>query len=253
MEKLLLIAEFSNITTELFNSLSKTFSVKLVPFDWAEINNSLETDAATFAVVYVKDLNREQALSLHRFFQNENYNKIPIILVGSKDECREHVGHWGGNIVKIILTPIIMSELVKEIGEQFIKEPIEKTETDTRKQILVVDDDILFLRTITNVLNESYKVGSVKSGTAAISFLANHTPDLILLDYSMPVCDGPQTFQMIKAEEKTKNIPIFFLTGMSDELHVKQAMALKPEGYILKSCTAEELKNRIGEYFGNKG
>ena len=103
-----------------------------------------------------------------------------------------------------------------------------------QKHILLVDDDVVALRTITNYIKDYFRVSVAKSGTAAISFLAKEIPDLILLDYEMPVCNGVQTLQMIRAEEAYKDIPVFFLTGVSDAQMVKAAVDLKPEGYILK-------------------
>ena len=63
-------------------------------------------------------------------------------------------------------------------------------EKEEPRHILVVDDSVVVLRTISTVLKDLFKVSVAKSGAAAISFLANEHPDLILLDYQMPVCDG---------------------------------------------------------------
>lgn len=117
------------------------------------------------------------------------------------------------------------------------------------KTILLVDDDAIVLRTITNYLKDYFKVFVAKSGTAAISFLAKEIPDLILLDYEMPVCNGVQTLQMIRSEEAYKHIPVFFLTGVSEAYHVNLAMRLKPEGYILKSISQDELICKLYDFF----
>lgn len=108
------------------------------------------------------------------------------------------------------------------------------------------------LRALISILKESYKTTVAKSGTSAISLLGTQKPDLILLDYMMPVCDGIQTLQMIRSEEKTKDIPVFFLTGVSDTESVKSAMSLKPEGYILKSMQPKEILKRIDGFFEKK-
>ena len=56
-------------------------------------------------------------------------------------------------------------------------------------------------------------------------------PDLILLDYEMPVCDGRQTLEMIRADEELKDIPVIFLTGVNDREHIESVLSLKPAGY----------------------
>ena len=68
------------------------------------------------------------------------------------------------------------------------------------KRILLVDDDPTFLKMLQGWLHEKYNITAVKSGMQAITYLANHTPDLILLDYDMPITPGPQVMEMIRSE-----------------------------------------------------
>lgn len=118
-----------------------------------------------------------------------------------------------------------------------------------RYKILVVDDDIVFLRTAMNYLNEEYRVSVVKSGLEALSYMSKEKPDAILLDYEMPDFDGPQTLKMIRTNEELKNIPVFFMTGVNDPELVKKALELKPQGYILKTTSKNELLDRLAEFF----
>ena len=83
----------------------------------------------------------------------------------------------------------------------------------------------------------------------AITFLANNRPDLILLDYAMPVTSGPQVLEMIRSETSTKDIPVFFLTGKDDSESVSRVLELGPNGYILKNITRSELHERLDEFF----
>ena len=79
----------------------------------------------------------------------------------------------------------------------------------------------------------------------AISFLLKvkegEEVDLILLDYEMPVVDGPQVLQMLRQEEATSKIPVVFLTGNGTKEAVARVMQLKPDGYILKTTRRAEL------------
>lgn len=131
----------------------------------------------------------------------------------------------------------------------YIKHAFEPLTEELKKHILVVDDSIVYLHTVTNILKEKYKVSSVKSGKAALSFLLTHKPDLILLDYSMPELSGTELFQMIRSDNAIKDIPIVFLTGVSSKEQVQTVMSLKPNGYILKECEASELQSRIEAFF----
>ena len=74
-------------------------------------------------------------------------------------------------------------------------------------------------------------------------------PDLVLLDYEMPVCDGGQVLEMIRSEEGLSDIPVIFLTGTVDKERVQKIVPLKPAGYLLKTMQPEEIKKNIGEFF----
>lgn len=74
-------------------------------------------------------------------------------------------------------------------------------------------------------------------------------PDLILLDYEMPVCSGQQFLEMIRAEVSTSMIPVIFLTAKGDKESVKSVLALKPAGYLLKTMAAEQIVESIDNFF----
>ncbi|MCQ2749895.1 MAG: response regulator [Clostridia bacterium] len=74
-------------------------------------------------------------------------------------------------------------------------------------------------------------------------------PDLILLDYEMPVCSGAQFLEMLHSEAQTKDIPVIFLTSRSDEETVRKVLELGPQGYLLKSQSKENIVEAISKFF----
>ena len=120
-----------------------------------------------------------------------------------------------------------------------------------RKSILVVDDDTEQLIHIKEQLEEFYDVTPVKSGEAAIKYLFKHTPDLILLDYLMPDQDGPTVFRQLKLMENCCDIPVIFLTGMTEKKAVVKTLTeLKPQGYIIKPSRKSEIVAKIIDVLG---
>ena len=81
----------------------------------------------------------------------------------------------------------------------------------------------------------------VTNGKIARKFLENKHTDLILLDYEMPVENGPEVFHKIKDNPALAEIPIVFLTGVSDKDKIRQALMLKPQGYLLKPIEKDKL------------
>ena len=119
----------------------------------------------------------------------------------------------------------------------------------TKKRILIVDDDPAYARMIREWIKDIYRVDVVTAGMQAISFLLKNSEedrvDLILLDYEMPVVDGPQVLQMLRQEPLTAGIPVVFLTGVGEKEAVARVMQLKPDGYILKSTTRDAIIRHI--------
>ena len=110
-----------------------------------------------------------------------------------------------------------------------------------RRHILIVDDDPSYSKMVREWIKTDYDVDVVAAGMQAITFLMKNQVDIILLDYEMPIVDGPQVLQMLRSEPATENIPVIFLTGVSTREEVSRVMSLKPAGYVLKTTTREDL------------
>lgn len=119
-----------------------------------------------------------------------------------------------------------------------------------QKHILVVDDDVNMLKLLRMFLQDTYKVSVVDSGKLALDFVVKHTPDLILLDYMMPLFDGPHVMEILRKREETKHVPILFLTSVSERDKILKCLALNPQGYLIKPISQEELKARVAEVLG---
>ena len=120
------------------------------------------------------------------------------------------------------------------------------------KHILLVDDDVTFLKIMQGWLGSKYRVTVTKSGMQAITYIAAHTPDLILLDYEMPITPGPQVLEMIRSEPNSAKIPVIFLTGKADRDSVISVMRLMPDGYLLKSASKESILTSVDQFFESK-
>lgn len=125
-------------------------------------------------------------------------------------------------------------------------------EGSIRKHVLVVDDNPIVLKLIRAYLQDDYKISVVNSGKIAVEFLLKYKPDLILLDYMMPLYNGAAVLKMIQSKEETKNIPVFFLTGKTDRETVEECIALRPAGYIVKPVAKNALLDKLQKFFQGK-
>ncbi len=134
-----------------------------------------------------------------------------------------------------------------------IKKYLDKKETAEKKKILIVDDSGVVLQAMKQLFEKDYEVSLAKSGVAAIRSMILNKPDLVLLDYEMPVCDGKQVLEMIRAEEELTKIPVIFLTGTVDRERIQKLIPLKPAGYLLKTAQPQALKGNIDSFFQSIG
>ena len=142
-----------------------------------------------------------------------------------------------------ILKPVKKDEALDKLSKVLDKENIRKE----RKNILVVDDDKEYLKILSTYLQNDYYVSVVNSGRLAMEYLSKHSPDLILLDYQMPLHNGPSVLNMIRGREESKNIPVIFLTGIADKDTVLECMSMRPAGYMVKPVVKRDLLQRIKE------
>ncbi len=119
-----------------------------------------------------------------------------------------------------------------------------------KKHILVIDDDRAILKMLKAALSEQYDVTTTITGKIAEKFLETKNADLILLDYEMPGESGPEVLKKLRANDKSKDIPVVFLTGVADSERIRSVLELSPRGYMLKPINIERLTSTIKGIIG---
>jgi CheY-like chemotaxis protein len=184
----------------------------------------------------------------HSFLQKrvEESGETQLFLIGNPEELREAVIQLSQENVRGTFPRPFR---VDEVAERIHKEIGKLQTSDDRKRILLVDDDPTMLRTLKVVLSEKYLVYTANSGLNAIQILARTEVDLILLDYEMPVIDGPKILEMLRMHPDTASIPVIFLTGIGTKESITRVMGFKPQGYVLKSTTRNDLIGTLKNFF----
>ncbi len=136
--------------------------------------------------------------------------------------------------------------------EEYLMKREEQEIINQKPKILVVDDSLTIREGMRQLLGEDYEIAVAESGVAAIRTITLNQPDLVLLDYEMPVCDGRQTLEMLRSEKAFEDIPVIFLTGRRDPESMIKVMPLKPAGYLIKGSKPAEIKKEIDAFFEKK-
>lgn len=113
-------------------------------------------------------------------------------------------------------------------------------------KLLVVDDEPLNLNVLVELFKSDYKLAVAKSGEQALQRVMDTPgPDLILLDIMMPGMDGYEVCRRLKAEEKTREIPVIFVTAMGEVQDETRGLELGAVDYITKPISPPIVKARV--------
>lgn len=186
-------------------------------------------------IVYLKDLCMEKEKGLILVGRKEEYESV---LETMPEDC---ISAW-------FERPLDMNRFLEAVKLQFDN----RMTMAKRKTILIVDDDVAYMQMIREWLKDTYTIVMANSGMKAIQWLTTNKADLVLLDYEMPVVNGPTILEMLKSDTDSDVVPVMFLTGQSSTSSVLTAMKLRPVDYLLKKITRNELREKLEGYFGRQ-
>ena len=115
--------------------------------------------------------------------------------------------------------------------------------------ILVVDDTPANLHLLIDILSkQGYEVRPAPNGKFALSAAKGMPPDLILLDIMMPGMNGYEVCEQLKTDERTKDIPVIFVSAINEVLDKVKAFAIGGVDYITKPFQVEEVLARVAAH-----
>ena len=118
-------------------------------------------------------------------------------------------------------------------------------DSSSKNCILIVDDERTNILYLNRILSEDFEIITAKDGAKGVELANEYIPDLILLDIVMPGMDGYETLSLLKKEEKTKAIPVIFITGLTGDDNETKGLALGAEDYISKPFNDEIVRLRV--------
>ena len=117
------------------------------------------------------------------------------------------------------------------------------------KKILIIEDDAFLQRLASKKLKEAgYEVLIAPESSEAFKILDKEMPSMILLDLLLPGTDGFEILAKIKADAKTKDIPVLVFSNLSGEGDIKKCQDLGIRDFVVKSsCTLNELVEKVNK------
>ena len=201
-----------------------------------------------FPVMETYEMQEENFLTYDEFHQVFEKEKPQASLLFGTEE-----GYFSFSVIAPHLletgigTPLVAQNEIAETTKYF-----NMRKKSTKPKVLLVDDSMTIREGLRRLLEGDYEVSAVQSGVSAIRAITLDKPDLVLLDYDMPICDGRHVLEMLRSEKEFADVPVIFLTSRDDPNSVKKVLDLKPEGYLLKHLKPTEIRKRVDQFFKKK-
>lgn len=285
--KILLTGKNRSMIDDFFILMEERFELMTTSYRYKDIQKHLELYEPDAFVYCMNDESPDTFPILYHVKTKLLLKKrIPFILIGTQEECTEF--HQANTDVTdfMLVRPItalgiqssistfmeehkrlVAEEEAEALAKKEAEEKAQKEKEDNaaleiavkqaaytakvgKKHITVIDDDTLMLKMIREHLRDKYEVVIVPSGSVALKFLETKSTDLILLDYEMPGESGPEVLSKLRENPATADIPVIFLTGVTERSKITKAISLKPQGYLLKPIDREKLFDAIEKTIG---
>lgn len=250
MGKIIIVGELDRTAEELYKCLNEKYEVMFCTETGDVMQNMLRIvkPDLVFVNAEVKESVSMETISLfHKF-----YPKLPVLILGKKEVCDVFKEAYNGMIAPLyrpVSTGGILEKCAGILPEENEEKEAEEKSEVIKKTILIVDDSAITLRSVKSLLDSRYHIMVAPSGEMALKLMEKNVPDMILLDYEMPEWDGRQTLEKIREDEKLKEIPVIFLTGVTDKTRISSILKLNPAGYLLKPTEKDKLLSAIERVF----
>ena len=166
---------------------------------------------------------------------------VPVILVTGKTDHNTILNSSLMGVDGYLVKPVKQSDLIQKIREVYEQ----KQQKSNRKTVLMIDDDMSYLKQVNNFLKDKYNVVMINSAKLGMTYLMSNTPDVIILDYQMPLYSGATMLNMIQKNTAGANIPVIILSGALNIDALKECYVYKPFAYLAKPVTKEALIENI--------
>ncbi|MCQ2081422.1 MAG: response regulator [Lachnospiraceae bacterium] len=174
--------------------------------------------------------------------------KIPVIFVTGKSSRNIVLESISVGVDGYLLKPIVKDQLLSKVNEMLVRQ----SSVSSRKTILAIDDDVTYLRILSNMLKDSYNVVMINSVKLAMDYLSSFTPDIILMDYQMPLNSSNTLLGYIKNMTSLDNVPVIMLVGIKDKNIVVDNLVKQPDSYLLKPVSKMDITRTIVSVLRNK-
>ncbi len=180
-------------------------------------------------------------MTLEQLRKVEACINVPIILITGRHDKTTIFNSSSMGVDGYLIKPVSQETLVEKVNEAYENRKLVKS----KPTVLMIDDDMSFLKQMNTLLKEAYNVIMINSAKLAISYMSSHTPDVIILDYQMPLYNGANMLNIFQRSNRQKNIPVIILSGTLNRKALENCFPYNPFTFLAKPVEKELLIKNI--------
>ncbi len=143
-----------------------------------------------------------------------------------------------GYLVKPVEKEVLQNKVLEVYGKR-------REAQKEKKTVLLIDDDMSYLKQLNSFLQDDYNVIMINSAKLALDYLLKHIPDVIVLDYQMPLYNGASMMRLIQNSVEDQEIPIIILSGVLSREVLQECYFYNPVACLAKPVSKEVLEENI--------
>lgn len=180
--------------------------------------------------------------TLEHLRKREECVNIPVILVTKMRDRDTVMNSVIMGVDGYLVKPVSKEDLQNKVMEVYRESCKSRGEKST---VLLIDDDMSYLKQLNSFLQDDYNVIMINSAKLALDYLIKHVPDVIVLDYQMPLHNGASMMRLIQNSVDGREIPIIILSGALNKEAVQECYMYNPFAYLAKPVSKEVLEEKI--------
>ncbi|MBE5882900.1 MAG: response regulator [Lachnospiraceae bacterium] len=180
--------------------------------------------------------------TLEQLRKMEECINVPVVMVTGMCDRDTVLNSVIMGIDGYLVKPVSKDALVEKVLEVYHKQ---LESCDEKKTVLMIDDDMSYLKQMNSLLKDKYNVVLINSAKLALEYLVKHIPDVVVLDYQMPLYNGASMMRLIQTSVADREIPIIILSGVLNRETLQECYAYNPVACLAKPVTREILEETI--------
>lgn len=180
-------------------------------------------------------------VTLEQLRKIESCINVPVILITGRKDKSTIFNSSAMGVDGYLIKPVSQETLIQKVNEAYEGKKLEKN----KPTVLMIDDDMSFLKHMNNLIKDHYNVIMINSAKLAISYMSSHTPDVIILDYQMPLYNGANMLNIFQRSNRQRNIPVIILSGTLNRKALENCFPYNPFAFLAKPVEKELLIENI--------